>query len=189
MGTAFTVQSGGSLAIEFPAFPDGTPAGVTTMLGSNAAANDQDEKWRLKMREAALSGEEARDARKSACAAPAGSYAVRAFFRPVLAPAPAGPDCRPGYLAANAFTISRDAVSIDLTGSAYVLASGKPAASLWSWAMANPVLETTINKAVPAAVSLFFGWITFRRTARTAPKPGRKSAGTPKAKRKPAGGK
>jgi hypothetical protein len=176
MGTVFTVQPGGSLAIEFRALPDGTPAGVTTVLGVNDVADSRREGWRLEMTEAALAGENRGAARMFACAAPAGSYA-------------AGGDCKRGYLFAHQFGISRDAVSLDLRGSAFLLVDGRPTASLWSWAMANPVLEAAANEVVPGMISLLLGWVTFRQTARPKPKAAKKpGTRAPKAKRKPPAG-
>lgn len=176
MGLTFTLEPGGSAAVEFPALPDGTPAGVTVLLGANDPSDSRRDGWRLRMTEAALAGEDEGATRRTACAAPAGSYAFGAFFRPVLAPVPAGRDCKPGYLSAHRFGISRDAVSVDLRGSAFVLADGKPTASMWSWAKANPVLDLAVGKVVPGAVSLLLGWVTFRGTARQEPKAGRKPA-------------
>jgi hypothetical protein len=189
MGLAFTLQPGGSLAIEFSALPDGTPAGVTTVLGVNDSADSRREGWRLGITGIALAGEDRGLARMSACAAPAGSYALPSFLRSTPGPATAGGNCRPGYLFAHDFGISRDTVSLDLRGSAFVWVDGRPTASLWSWAMANPVLEAAANEVVPGIISLLLGWVTFRRTAR--PKPGaakKLTARTSKAKRKPPAG-
>jgi hypothetical protein len=190
MGVAFALEPGGSAAVEFPALPDGTPAGVTAVLGANDPAESRRGGWRLKMTEATLADEDEGAARTLACAAPAGSYAFDAFLRLDLAPLPAGGDCKPGHLSAHSFGISRDAVSVGLRGSAFVFEDGKPTASLWSWAKANPVLDLLVGKAVPAAVGLISGWVTFRRTARPKPKPKpkpktEKKPKAPTAKRKP----
>ncbi len=183
MGIAFTLEPGGSAAVEFPALPDGTPAGVTALLGANDPTDSRRGGWRLRMTEAALAGEDEAAARTFACAAPVGSYAFDAFLRPELTPLASGADCGPGHLSALRFGISRDSVSIALRGSAFLFEDGKPTASLWSWAKANPVLDLLVGKAVPAAVGLVFGWITFRRTARPKPKP--KARPRPKAEKKP----
>lgn len=132
MGLAFTLEPGGSAAIEFPALPDGTPAGVTALLGANDPADSRRGGWRLRMTEADLAAEDQAAARMSVCSAPAGRYAFGAFLRPELAPLPAGGDCKPGHLSAHRFGISRDAVSIGLRGSAFVFTDGRPTASLWS---------------------------------------------------------
>jgi hypothetical protein len=157
---AFTVPPGGAVAVEFPAFPDGTPSGVKASLGG---VREQEQDVLLPLRETAIAREGAGEADKLACAAPEGRYALRPVLRPTLEVTPAGRDCLPGALQATGITIGRDFVAVDLSGSAYILTGGKPGASIWSWAMGNPVLEFAINKALPLAISAIFGIVTFRR--------------------------
>lgn len=160
---AFAVPSGGSMSVGFPYFPDGTQSGVQTWIGPVRGRRDE-----LALTRIGIAPEGAGGADKAACGAPAGRYAFGLFLRPALAPAPGGRDCVPGQLRATSLSIGRDSVGLDLAGSAFVTAGGKPNASIWSWAMSNPVLEIAINKLLPLAVSAIFGFVTFRRRSAAA---------------------
>lgn len=180
---AFTIPPGGSVSVEFSAFPDGTPKGVGTWLG---AVRESHQDTQLPLSQVAIAREGAETADQAACGAPAGRYAVAPVLRFALSPVPEGGDCRAGQLRATSLAIGQDSVAVDLAGSAYVTAGGKPSASIWSWALSNPVLEIGINKALPLAISAIFGIVTFRRQSavgrrQTGSKPRRKAKPKPKA--------
>ena len=168
----FTLDQGGTLSLELPAL-----GGDEAVLGGA-----EEDVAALAVREVEVaSGRDSR-ALRAACAAPAGSYAVAVAARFALSPVPTASDCVAGRLAATGLAVSAKGLAVNLSGSAYLLAQGKPTASFWSWAMSNPVLENGINKALPLAVSAIFGIVAFRRSNRRAapreakPKPKRRRA-------------
>lgn len=161
LASSFIVHAGGTLSIELPAFPDGTPSGVVTWLG---AVREQQEDTSLLVREVGIAREGVAASDKAACSADR-RYAWNLFFRPTLFPVPGGNDCKAGHLTARDFSISRDSVAVSLSGYAWQLEGGMPTASLWSWAKANPVLSLVINKLLPGAVGLILAMFTWRRRA------------------------
>jgi hypothetical protein len=161
LGFSFIVPPGGAVAIEFPAFPDGTPSGVVPWLG---AVREEQEDTVLAVREAGIFREGTNAPDEAVCAANQ-RYAWALFFRPTLFPVPTGADCRPGPMTGRDFSIDKDSVAVSLAGYAWHMQEGKPSFSLWSWAKSNPVLSLLINWGLPAAVAWIFGLITWRRTA------------------------
>jgi hypothetical protein len=176
----FTIAPGGTLSVEFPAFPDGRPDGLNTWIGP---VRESRQDTQLPVAEVAIVREGAEAADRAACGAPAGTYAVAPVLRLALAPFPQGSDCRSGQLRATALTIGQDSVALDLAGSAYVTTGGQPSASIWSWALSNPVLEIGINKALPLAISGIFGLIAFRRRAAAEERKAAGKAGKPRPKK------
>jgi hypothetical protein len=160
MGFSFVVPAGGTVAIEFPAFPDDTASGVVPWLG---AVREEEEDTVLPVSEAGIFREGANSPDASVCAADH-RYAWAPFFRLTLFPVPTGADCRPGPMTGRRFSIDKDSVAVTLTGYAWHMQEGKPTASLWSWARDNPVLSLVINWGLPGAVAWIFGLLTWRRT-------------------------
>lgn len=160
MGVGFTLAEGAAMTVEFPTLGKGLD-GAVAVLGSGEKTMAS-----LAVREVEITGGDRGGALRSACASAVGSYAVAAVLRFAASPAPTGRDCVPGHLAATGLAVAGDSLTLDLAGSAYLLVNGKPTASLWSWAMANPVIENGISKALPLAVSGIFGMVVFRRSGR-----------------------
>jgi hypothetical protein len=169
MGFSFIVPEGGSVAIEFPALPNGTPSGVVTSLG---AVREEQEDTVLPVREVGVFREGASSPDKAMCASNQ-TYAWALFVRPALFPLPHGTDCRPGAMTGRDFSIGPDFVAVALAGQAWRIEAGRPSASLWSWAENSPLLSIVIRWGLPAAVAWILGLITWRRTAPTpeAPQP------------------
>jgi hypothetical protein len=161
LASSFVVPAGGTMSIELPAFPDGTPSGVVTWLG---AVTPDEEDAVLPLREAAIAREGIAAPDKAAC----GTNTKNAWpllFRPTLFPVPTLSDCKPGAISARGFAISRDSVAVSLSGYAWQLEGGVPTASIWSWANSNPVLSLIINKLLPSAVGAILAIFTWwRRT-------------------------
>jgi hypothetical protein len=134
-GIGFTLLPGGDVSLAFPSHPDGTPKGLTLAPGQRERTG-----LRLRLREIGIGSEGARRPWKSACAAPAGDHLWSALVR--RSTTPAGSDCSAEpLLAVTALGISKDRISVDLAGSAYVTDASAPVtARWWSWATANPLL-------------------------------------------------
>lgn len=134
-GLGFTLLPGGDLSLAFPSHPDGTPKGLTLAPGERERTG-----LRLRTREIGIRSEGAQSPWKSACAAPSGDHLWSALVR--RSTIPAGPDCSAEpLLAVTALGISKDRISVDLAGSAYVTDASAPVtARWWSWATANPLL-------------------------------------------------
>ena len=178
LATSFIVPAGGTLSIELPAFPDGTPSGVVTWLG---AIRPDEEDAVLPLREAAIAREGVAAPDKSACGTDTRN-AWPLLLRPTLFPVPAISDCKPGSISARAFAISRDSVAVSLSGYAWQLEGGVPTASIWSWANSNPVLSLIINKLLPSAVGAILAIFTWWR--RMGARSRRKAATVPAARPK-----
>ena len=161
LASSFVVPPGGTLSIELPAFPDGTPSGVVAWLG---AISPDDESATLQLSEAAIAREGVSAPDKDACGANR-KYAWILLLRPSLFPVPTGSDCTRGMMTAREFSISRNSVAVSLSGIAWQLEGGVPNASIWSWANSNPVLSLIINKLLPSAVGAVLALFTWwRRT-------------------------
>ena len=159
LASSFIIPAGGTLSIELPAFPDGTPSGVVTWLG--AIRPDEDDAV-LPLREAAIAREGIAAPDKAACGTDT-KNAWPLLLRPTLFPVPMLSDCKPGSISARAFAISRDSVAASLSGYAWQLEGGVPTASIWSWANFNPVLSLIINKLLPSAVGAILAIFTWWR--------------------------
>ena len=181
-GFTFTVPPGGFVAIEFPAFPDGSPSGVVPFLG---AVREEQEDTVLPLRQVELYREEADSPDKAICAADDNRYAWAPFFRLSLFPVPRDADCKAGRLTGRGFEIDKDLVAVSLAGSGWHIAEGKPTESLWSWVGASPVLALLVNWGVPGAVAWIFGLVTWRRRAPAEPAPEAKATPAPKPGRRP----
>lgn len=180
-GFTFTVPPGGFVAIEFPAFPDGSPSGVVPLLG---AVREEQEDTVLPLREVELYREKASSPDKSICAADDDRYSWAPFFRLSLFPVPRDSDCSAGPLTARGFKIDKDSVAVSLAGSGWHIDEGKPTESLWSWVGASPVLGLLVNWGLPGAAAWIFGLVTWRRRAPAEPTPVAKAAAAPKPARR-----
>jgi hypothetical protein len=176
-GFTFTVPPGGFVAIEFPAFPDGSPSGVVPLLG---AVREEQEDTVLPLREVELYRENADSPDKAICAAKDNKYAWAPFFRLSLFPVPHDADCSAGPLTGRGFEIDKDWVAVNLAGSGWHMDEGKPTESLWTWVGASPVLALLVNWGVPGAVAWIFGLVTWRRRAPVEPAPKAKEKAAPK---------
>ena len=149
--TAFTVAPGGDLRLTFPAFPDGTPKGMTLALGEEEPIGP-----RLWLHRVGIVADGETTPWKAACAAQSGRQLWPMLLRGSQVFRDG--DCATGhFLAATALEIGRDeSIAVSLAGSAYTLDQNQPTVSRWFKLIKdNPILGLAMSSLLVAAV----GWL------------------------------